>query len=132
MHDYVHLQRALAAKARNDDQMAMAENLLCSRSYLRATEHFPEDDEKHVWFLDCGLNKLFDVGAPLRTTLPVMKKIRAALPKMQKIWMNSALAKAGRDDRLALVLQAEDEAMDQLQKGSIGMEDIFRPSGASS
>ncbi|EAU92341.2 hypothetical protein CC1G_00560 [Coprinopsis cinerea okayama7 len=54
--------------------------------YYTAAGHYAEDDEQHVQFLRVSLDCLFEVKAPLKATLPIVDKIREAVPGVLKIW----------------------------------------------
>lgn len=60
---------------------------------------------------------------PFRMWLPIAEKIRLAVPKMQKIWANSAAARAGRDEPINTVMKTEKSAREQLAAGVVGLDD---------
>ncbi|KAL0954419.1 hypothetical protein HGRIS_003405 [Hohenbuehelia grisea] len=123
--------RATIAKDARDLPKAIELALQACANYLQASRYFPEDDERHAWLLDCSVTHALNISAPLHVSLPIMHKLREAVPKMQRIWINSALAHGGRDARLAKTLLAETEAMEQLNKGIIDMNDPFTPSSSA-
>ncbi|VDB94317.1 unnamed protein product [Peniophora sp. CBMAI 1063] len=62
-----------------------------AKFYFAAAEKFPEDDERHVWYIKIGLDQLFTAGAPLFITMPVIEKVRYKLPVAQEIWQFSSM-----------------------------------------
>jgi len=56
-----------------------------------------------------------------------MKNIRLSMPKMQKIWANSAMGKQGRDTALKNTLLLEKDALDQIARGNFTLEDSMCP-----
>ena len=115
-------------------------------AYLNASDRYPEDDEHHVceWIRSCwriravtlnywagylcvALDNMFKCGCPLRETTEIMKRIRISAPKMRKIWVQSALARGGRDMKIAQVEQFEREVTEHLEKGTLTMDDRVHP-----
>jgi len=88
---------------------------------------YPEDDENHAYFLNCGVHNLFRCGTPFRETLPIIQCIRLAMPKMQRIWGSSAIAKEGRDQALNQTLMIEKEALKQIEEGKFTLDDMGMP-----
>ena len=78
-------------------------------------------------YLCVALNNMFKCGCPLRETTGIMERIRVSAPKMKKIWVNSALARGGRDDKIAQVAQFEREVTEHLEKGTLTMDDRVAP-----
>ncbi|KAJ7651523.1 hypothetical protein DFH06DRAFT_545632 [Mycena polygramma] len=68
-----------------------------SEYYIQAAEKHPIDDEQHPYFLAVALEALWWSGAPLRATLPICRRIRAANPKAAKIWEFSQMARNRRN-----------------------------------
>ncbi|KAI9574033.1 hypothetical protein HD554DRAFT_2183364 [Boletus coccyginus] len=78
----------------------MAHYLLGVGEYIKAADILPEDDEKHCWYLNCTIQPMIQASAPKNMRMEVVQRIRATIPKMQRIWANSFLAKQGRDEML--------------------------------
>jgi len=89
-----------------------------AKAYLTAADISFEDDEHHIY-------ALYKCGTPIKELLPVMKRIRLAIPKMKKIWENSALAR-GRDQALQQKLWTEEDLENGLE-GRFTMEDKVMP-----
>ncbi|KAJ7471541.1 hypothetical protein B0H11DRAFT_2040437 [Mycena galericulata] len=86
--------------------------------YLKAADCFPQDDEKHAWFLNIAVgNMLKSCLFPLRETLDVMKRIRVAVPKAKEIWERSSLSAAGLWDILRGVARQEENLRSMLEQG---------------
>lgn len=98
-----------------------------AKSYLQAADHFPIDDENHVWFLNSAITSLWRCGTPIRDTLPIMERIRLAIPEMKKIWEHSAMSQSGRDQALQRVLWAEEDVLEGLASGKYKMDDKIMP-----
>ncbi|KAI0793350.1 hypothetical protein C8Q75DRAFT_557045 [Abortiporus biennis] len=94
-----------------------------AKGYLKAASYYPTDDENHVWFLNCALEFSFSTSTPVRGLLPIMERIRLAIPEMKKIWQFSALAKT-RDKSLNLTLKAEENIRKGLKSGKVKMGDV--------
>ena len=54
-----------------------------------------------------------------------MAKLRIIIPKMRKIWGNSAMSKQGRDVSLDRVLQMEKFALEDLAEGKLTLDDAM-------
>lgn len=79
-------------------------------------------------FLNCGVDNLFKCGSkPLRDILPILKRIRLAIPKMKRIWGSSAMSKQGRDQILDRALMIEKEALEMIEKGHFTLDDCMIP-----
>jgi DNA-binding GntR family transcriptional regulator len=79
-------------------------------------------------FLNCGVDNLFKSGRkPLRETLPILKRIRLAIPKMKQIWRASAMSKQGRDQILERALLIEKEALEMIKKGHFTLDHCMSP-----
>ncbi|KAJ7757786.1 hypothetical protein DFH07DRAFT_819307 [Mycena maculata] len=90
--------------------------------YLKAAECFPQDDEKHPWFLNIALGNMFASHLfPLRETLDVMKKIRLSVPVAKKIWGFSSLSASGLWRILEGVGRQEDKLRGMLSQGKTTM-----------
>ncbi|KAL6299613.1 hypothetical protein BKA93DRAFT_819814 [Sparassis latifolia] len=98
-----------------------------SKAYLTAATIFPEDDENHVWYLNCALDALYSCGTPIKILLPIMERVRLAIPKMKEIWEFSALAHQGRDSILQKVLWGEEDMRKGLADGKFTLEDKVMP-----
>jgi len=77
--------------------------------------------------LNCSLRFFFKVATPLSVTLPIMKRIRIAIPKMQRIWANSAMANQGRDTALNRTLEMEKGALELIEKGEFTLDMCMSP-----
>lgn len=89
---------------------------------------------------------MFRGGAPLQITMPVMKRIRLAFPKMKRIWAHSAMAlgallstplllacssvnaTAGRDKALQSTIWFEEDAQKALDEGKFTLMSQIMPS----
>lgn len=130
------------------DGFAAEEHLRKSANfYLEAAEKFPEDDEKHACeslaksltsylniksahllvYLNCAVENFFMSGTEARVTLELLKRIRIALPKMNKIWGESAMAKQGREQIFARTLETEKELLAGVAAGQFTLSDKPMP-----
>ncbi|KAF4604734.1 hypothetical protein EYR40_003512 [Pleurotus pulmonarius] len=94
--------------------------------YTKSAETFPDDDEKRVYFLTVALEALWGGDAPVKETLPVVEKAKKSIPKMKKIWENSAMSKR-RDASIALMLQFEKQVRKALKSGRMTMDGVAKP-----
>ncbi|KII90584.1 hypothetical protein PLICRDRAFT_106955 [Plicaturopsis crispa FD-325 SS-3] len=128
MRAFYHAQLAQRLH-REKDAKAGAHFALAAGSYAEAALVYPDDDEMHVWFLHNALHQLWASSAPLRVTLPTMKRIREAMPKMGTLWAQSALAREGRDELLQQDLDAERKALRLIEEGKVGLDGFVGPGG---
>ncbi|KAK1230908.1 hypothetical protein PQX77_005986 [Marasmius sp. AFHP31] len=86
-------------KAKLTTDQAEAKQLMreAGKAYMSASENFSEDDEHHAWYLSIALDNMVLGSAPPRESMDCLTKLKAALPKIQKIWAKSAMALQGRD-----------------------------------
>ncbi|KAA1470553.1 hypothetical protein DENSPDRAFT_879794 [Dentipellis sp. KUC8613] len=91
MKGYYHNQMARIGSGR-DPQVACDHLKKAAAFYLQAANCIPIDDEKHAWFLWCSLEASWRHGAPLKDTLPLMARIRIAIPLFKPIWEHSSSA----------------------------------------
>ncbi|KZP31804.1 hypothetical protein FIBSPDRAFT_1037356 [Athelia psychrophila] len=99
--------------------------------YLEAAEKFPEDDEKHAFYLNCAVENFFMSGTEARVTLGLLKRIRLAIPKMNKIWAESAMSKQGREKIFARALETEKELLAGVASGQFTLSDKPMPNWES-
>ncbi|KAG1883857.1 hypothetical protein F4604DRAFT_1952768 [Suillus subluteus] len=78
-----------------------------ARAYLQAANTYPEDDEYRPFYLTCAMDF----------------ELRAAVPKMMKIWAVSALQQGGRDDKIQANLRSADDIMKLVAEGKLTLED---------
>jgi hypothetical protein len=78
-------------------------------------------------FLNTALGCFFATNEPLKVTMPLMRRIRAVAPKMQKLWVNSALQRAGRDLILDTTAMREKEIQERIDKGELTLNDRYCP-----
>ncbi|KAF8215757.1 hypothetical protein K438DRAFT_1704627 [Mycena galopus ATCC 62051] len=71
---------------KNLDPAAATDFAMSAQYYIQAAEKYPIDDEEHPYLLAVALEALWWGGAPLRDTLPLCRKISAAMPYAAKIW----------------------------------------------
>ncbi|KAJ8092854.1 hypothetical protein PM082_023487 [Marasmius tenuissimus] len=67
------------------------------KAYMSASENFSEDDELYAWNMSIALDNMVRGSGPPHDSMDCMTKVKAALPKIQKIWGKSALVLRGRD-----------------------------------
>ncbi|KAI9574036.1 hypothetical protein HD554DRAFT_583804 [Boletus coccyginus] len=82
-----------------------AHYLLAVGEYTKAAIILPEDDEKHCWYLNCTIDPMVRADVPKDARMEIVEKLREAMPKMQRIWAHSALAKQGRDAMIEMALR---------------------------
>ncbi|KAJ6561969.1 hypothetical protein B0H19DRAFT_1026791 [Mycena capillaripes] len=91
--------------------------------YITAAKCFPEDDEKHPWFLYIALGNMLTANSfPLRETLDVMKRIRISTPKAKEIWRQSSLSAGGAWDKFEETAMQEEELRDMVLQGKFTMD----------
>ncbi|KAI0045848.1 hypothetical protein FA95DRAFT_82893 [Auriscalpium vulgare] len=95
--------------------------------YFEAAKKFPRDDENHVWYLKIGLDAQWSAGTPMKACLPIVTRIRAAIPEMFKIWEYSSMAQGGREKTLQDVLDFEDFVLAEVALGKASIDDELLP-----
>ena len=79
-------------------------------------------------YLNCGVDNLFKCGSkPIGEILPILKRIRLAIPKMKRIWNSSAMSKQGRDQILGRAAMMEKDALEMIEKGRFTLDDCMMP-----
>ncbi|KAH8825918.1 hypothetical protein DL96DRAFT_1817341 [Flagelloscypha sp. PMI_526] len=86
-------------------------------SYNRAAKAVPEDDEFHAWYLNASLTNASQCPCPVNYHIETIKRMQVAIPKMEKIWKNSTLAMAGRDDNMKKMMKPLDELERMVRDG---------------
>ncbi|THH01523.1 hypothetical protein EW026_g1197 [Hermanssonia centrifuga] len=94
---------------------------LSGEAYIQAGSIYPPDDENHAWFLNCGLDAMYNCGATVEYLLPVMQSIRTSIPEMKRIWEHSAASTGGRDSALERALFMEARIRKGLLTGELKM-----------
>ena len=61
----------------------------------------------------------------MREGMPVMERLRVSVPKMRRIWANSAMAKQGRDVLLDRALKAEQDILKAIEAGKMSLDDVM-------
>ncbi|KAK1225865.1 hypothetical protein PQX77_011175 [Marasmius sp. AFHP31] len=111
MKGYYHREKAKLTTDQTEAKRLMRE---AANEYMSACQDFYEDDEHHSWFMSIALENMVSGSAPPRDTANCMEKLKAALPKMQKIWAKSAMAMQGRDARIQMQFMYEGAAREEL------------------
>ncbi|PSS37129.1 hypothetical protein PHLCEN_2v1002 [Hermanssonia centrifuga] len=94
---------------------------LSGEAYIQAGSIYPPDDEHHAWYLNCGLEAMYNCGATVEYLLPVMQSIRTSIPEMKRIWEHSAASTGGRDSALERALSMEARIRKGLLTGELKM-----------
>ena len=120
---------------------------IAGQAYLQAADHFPKDDEYHPCkcffiifrtyaytllslcsvYLHSAVNNLFQCGVPVNIVLPIMERIREAIPVMKTVWEYSALAQQGRYSMFKATAQQEQELKAGLREGRYTMDMRLNP-----
>ncbi|KAJ7707357.1 hypothetical protein B0H17DRAFT_1000430 [Mycena rosella] len=96
--------------------------------YVKAADSFPQDDEKHPWFLNAALDNMLHARSfPLRQTLEVMKRIRLSAQKAKAIWERSSLSADGLWGLLERTGEQEKELRTMLAEGKFTMDSCVGP-----
>jgi hypothetical protein len=74
-------------------------------------------------FLKIALEAHWWLGSPLRVTMPLCKRIRLSIPKMEKIWKLSQMSKT-RDESLSQALNFEVYAARDILEGKLTLDDV--------
>ncbi|KAF4596552.1 hypothetical protein EYR38_007939 [Pleurotus pulmonarius] len=122
---FCRAQMAKKANKRNDYQSWREYTQEAGELYFQAAERYMEDDENYSWFMKCSLDCTLSLGLAISKALPLMRMIREAYPKMQRIWKNSASAMQGRDEAIKSVFRTEDRLKELLDQGIVSMSDPF-------
>ncbi|KAG2128642.1 uncharacterized protein EDB93DRAFT_1184074 [Suillus bovinus] len=94
-----------------------------AKAYAQAAKTYPEDDEHHAFYLTCAMNCMRSAGVSIHDFNAVAVSMRAAVPKMMKIWAISALQQGGRDDKIQANLRIADDLMKLVDEGKLTMKD---------
>ncbi|KIK36702.1 hypothetical protein CY34DRAFT_55520, partial [Suillus luteus UH-Slu-Lm8-n1] len=107
----------------SDEVLACLSYANAARAYVQAAKTYPEDDEYHSLYLSCAMDCMRNAGVSIRDFNSVAVDLRAAVPKMMKIWAVSALQKGGRDDKIQANLRSADDTMKLVAEGKLKLED---------
>ena len=109
-----------------DDETSMKHFAEAAEQYITAAELFMKDDENYAYFLKIALEAHWWQNSPLKVTLPLVKRIREALPEINKIWEYSMFSK-----QLSTTLQQafvfEKECQKSILKGAMTLDSSARP-----
>ncbi|KAG2059298.1 hypothetical protein BDR06DRAFT_987265 [Suillus hirtellus] len=119
MIGFYHAQTAL----HSDDVLACISFANGASAYLQAAKTYPEDDEFHAFYLSCAMDCMRNAGLPIRDFNLAAITLRAAVPKMMKIWTVSALQQGGRDEKIQANLRSADEIMKLVAEGKLTLDD---------
>ncbi|KAJ7707341.1 hypothetical protein B0H17DRAFT_1191857 [Mycena rosella] len=99
-------------------------------AYIKAADSFPQDDEKHPWFLNVALQNMIQARSfPLRETLDIMKRIRVTTPTAKAIWERSSLSMSGLWQILEGVGSQEKELRSMVAEGKFTMDSFVGAEG---
>jgi len=111
-------------KARySDGVLARVSFMNGAKAYLRAADTYPEDDELHAFYLSCAMDCMRCAGVSIGDFNSVAVALRAAVPKMMKIWAFSIMQRGGRDEKIQANLRSADEMMKLVAEGKLTVED---------
>lgn len=119
MIGFYHAQTA----RHSDEVLACLSFANAAKAYVQAGKTYPEDDEYHSLYLSCAMDCMRNAGVSIRDFNSVAVDLRAAVPKMMKIWAVSALQQGGRDDKIKANLRSADDAMKLVAEGKLKLED---------
>jgi len=120
---WCHMQFALKATT---FETAAAEFSMSANYYIEAAEKFLDDDEKRPTFLGVALEAYWLQGRPLKDLLPLIARIREAIPKMLTIWATSASSKQ-RDLKLMHALSFGEKCIEAVDSWKLTLSDIVKP-----
>ncbi|KAI0793345.1 hypothetical protein C8Q75DRAFT_804170 [Abortiporus biennis] len=124
---YANAQMArIAASKKEEEEIVIDYFNKAAQGYLEAASFYPQDDEQHVWYLNCALDHLYVVGTTIADLLPVMERIRLAIPEMKKIWEFSQMSQ-NRDKALQKTLWVEEDIREGLLNGKFTMDVKIMP-----
>ena len=117
-----------------------------AEAYMEAAMMFPPDDENYACtsshyirlsscaqcahlpgFLKCALDNYHLAGTPIKVILPIMEKIRLAIPEMKLLWEHSTMSMGGRDTELQKVLWMEEDIRKAVEEGKFTMDSMVMP-----
>lgn len=122
---FVHMRKGLDAVERKDDKAA-EEFTQAAKWYSQAGQSYPQDDEKHVFFLAIAMEALWRRGTDLGQLLPLCSAIREGMPEMKRIWEYSPMAEE-RNRIVQEILDFEDEYRSKLKRGECTLKDVVCP-----
>ncbi|KAJ7492236.1 hypothetical protein FB451DRAFT_522879 [Mycena latifolia] len=99
-----------------------------SRYYIQAAEKYPEDEEERPYMLAVALEALWWSNAPLQVTLPLCRKIRAAMSGPVQIWEFSQMSMNKRNANCEEAVRFLNECDRKLADGIATLEDTLMPS----
>jgi hypothetical protein len=109
------------------DPAAAVDFLQSSQYYVQAAEQYPDDDEERPYFLAVALEALWWAEAPLDSTLPLCRKIRAAMAKPAQIWEFSQMSLNKRNANCHEAVQFLDDCEKKLVEGTATLDDALMP-----
>ncbi|KAG1893485.1 uncharacterized protein F5891DRAFT_1282054 [Suillus fuscotomentosus] len=92
-------------------------------AYLQAANTYPENDEFHAFYLTCAMDCMRNAGVSIGDFNTAAIALRAAVPKMMKIWAFSIMQRGGRDEKIQAHLRRADEMMKLVAEGKLTLED---------
>ncbi|KAK7694233.1 hypothetical protein QCA50_001413 [Cerrena zonata] len=125
MVGFYHVQKA-TGNGEGDPGVTTNHYREAGMAYLEAARMFLPDDELHVWYLHVGLTNMCKSGTPIKDLLPIMEKIKLAIPKMKRIWEYSAMAKE-RDPVLDRIVTVYDSLREGIANGTHSADDKIVP-----
>ncbi|OBZ79655.1 Small glutamine-rich tetratricopeptide repeat-containing protein beta [Grifola frondosa] len=129
MIGFYHAQMASQCiKDGEEDEVIRDHFVKAAASYVDAATTYPPDDENHVWFLHCALQAMYSCGAPVTVFLSTVKRLRLAIPDMNKIWefsVNSPMHL--HENAIQRDLELEKVIQEKLEKGEYTLDSIIAP-----
>jgi len=107
-------------------EIAAIEFSVSAKYYIQAADTFLEDDEKRPSFLKVALEAYWFQGRSLKDVLPLIARIREAIPKMMLIWKTCASSKE-RDFTLKQALSFGEKCEQAVYGGRLTLSDIVKP-----
>jgi len=120
---FYHMQTALQTV--NDANEAQRHFSEAAKYYIESAEAFPQDDEKHPYFLAIALEAYWWHGTALQVTLPLCQRVRQGLVKATYIW--GARLSGRRSVSINQCLEFEEEWTKRTSEGEFSMDHMAKP-----
>ncbi|KAJ7897286.1 hypothetical protein B0H14DRAFT_399752 [Mycena olivaceomarginata] len=120
------LDRVVSGEEEDLDPASADDFEKSAQYYIQAADKYPSDDEQRPYMLAVAVEALWWSGAPLRDTLPLCRRVQAAMPEAAGIWERSQMGRGGNPIcKSAVEFLASTER--QLAEGTATLDEALMP-----
>lgn len=113
------------------DQEAVKTFRQASQYYIQAADRYPEDEEERPSMLAVALEALWWSETPLRETLPLCRRIRAAMSKSATLWKSSQKSVTNQNAKCKDAVQFLIACEKELAEGTATLDSTLVPTDLS-